>query len=92
MYNNEVSEIDIDIVDVSDNVNDCCLNVDNKVTVESNEVIAVLTFVELEGSDEELYILEEDEMKVVIAVKTVVINIGVFVTVGEGEPFKKKLH
>ena len=82
MYNNEVSEIDIDIVDVSDNVNDCCLNVDNKVTVESNEVIAVLTFVELEGSDEELYILEEDEMKVVIAANTVVIDIGVFVTVG----------
>ena len=89
MYNNEVSEIDIDIVDVSDNVNDCCLNVDNKVTVESNEVIA---FVELEGSDEEMYILEEDEMKVVIAANTVVIDIGVFVTVGKGEPFTKKLH
>ena len=92
MYNNEDSEIDIDIVDVSDNVNDCCLNVDNKVTVESNEVIALLTFVELEGSDEELYILEEDEMKVVIAANTVVIDIGVFVTVGKGEPFTKKLH
>ena len=85
MYN-DVSEVDIDIVDV------CCLNVDNKVTVESNEVIAILTFVELEGSDEELYILEEDEMKVSIAVNTVVTNIGVFVTVGEGEPFYKKMH
>ena len=92
MYNNDVSEVVIDIVDVSNNVNDYCLNVDNKVTVESNEVIAILTFVELEGSDEELCILEEDEMKVSIAVNTVVTNIGVFVTVGEGEPFTKKMH
>ena len=85
MYKN-VIEVDINIVDV------CCLNVDNKVTVDSIEVIAALTFVELEGSDEELCILEEDEMKVSIAVNTVVTNIGVFVTVGEGEPFTKKMY
>ena len=38
---NDVNEVDIDIVDVSNNVDDCCLTVDNKVTIESIEVIAV---------------------------------------------------